>query len=613
MNDNKPSGNLARLRQIMPCEMNSNTAADAPAVKLSATAPAAASERTMVTALDSAAQGSNAMTFFDGRGEVATELPYSELRQDALATARHLLNIGARPGDKIAIVAETCPEFVVLFFGCQYAGMVPVPMPAVVNFGGGDAYEKQLEFLVRQSESVAAFATPEFLPLLKKAVAANDDLKYTGTLEDLPVAGVNANYEPEMPEIKPDDIAYIQYTSGSTRVARGAVITQRAVMANLDAIIRDGLVLKPEDRFFSWLPFYHDMGLVGKVLLPVASALPIGYLGTRDFAKRPRLWLTLMHRTQATISFGPPFAYELCARRLREGQASEYSLENWRIAGVGAEMIRPQQLNNFAEAVDGSGFSADAFLPSYGMAEVGVAISFARLSSGFTVDRVIGESCSDGLHAQHVEDHEGDPAQVKEYVNCGRPLAGTIIEVRDDDGRLLEDRAIGHIWVQTPSAMQGYLNEPEATAIALQGGWINTGDLGYKLNEEIIITGRAKDLIIVNGRNIWPQDLEALAENDFGIRPGGAMAFALEEVDHEEVVMLVQYRERDEQIRSDLKRRMEAHIRSEFGVDCQVHLVDAQALPRTSSGKPSRSQARRRFLERRLLTGAEMKLQATAN
>ncbi|NJN52509.1 MAG: AMP-binding protein, partial [Gammaproteobacteria bacterium] len=323
-------------------------------------------------------------------------------------------------------------------------------------------------------------------------------------------------------------IAYVQYTSGSTRVARGALITQRAVMRNLGAIIRDGLEVQPHDRFFSWLPFYHDMGLVGKLLVPVAAQVPVAYLGTREFAMRPRLWLTLMDRTQSTISFGPPFGYELCARRLRPGEGEKFSLVRWRVAGVGAEMIRAEALTAFDDAVQGSGFCTDSFLPCYGMAEVGLAISFSKLGRGPVIDYVNRDDCVTRRLAISVPRPEHIDAPIREFVDCGLPLPGNEVEVRDADGRVLPGREIGTIFVKSNSVMQGYLGEPQATADVLTpDGWLNTGDIGYMVDGVLTITGRKKDLIIIHGRNIWPQDLEHIAEAEPEVRSGDAVAFSV--------------------------------------------------------------------------------------
>jgi fatty-acyl-CoA synthase len=533
------------------------------------------------------------MTFFNGRGEILCELSYRELRAQAMHAARRLLGlVDVTRGDRIALVAETRAEFVILFFACQYAGLVPVPLPATVSLGGREQYLRQLRFLIENSGARAAFATEDFAGLLQDATQGLR-LALAGRLEDLiALPGTDA----KVVGSGIDEIAYVQYTSGSTRVARGAVITQRAVMCNLKQIIGAGLDLRPDDRFFSWLPFYHDMGLVGKILVPVAGQAPVAYLGTREFAMRPRMWLTLMERTKATISFGPPFGYELCARRLREGDGERFDLSRWRVAGVGAEMIRPEALESFVRAVKGSGFTGEAFVPSYGMAEVGLAISFAQRERGVGVDRVDRNDCVKHRRARPVSKQNREGAPVRSFVDCGAPLPGIQVEVRDAEGNVLPEREIGTVWVRTESVMQGYLHQPEATAEVLTpDGWLDTGDLGYLLDGRIFVTGREKDMIIVGGRNFWPQDLEYVAESQETVRTGDSMAFSISDESGERVVLLIQSRELDPEARVRLAHTVHAHIKTEFGIHCHVELVDAQALPRTSSGKPSRSQARRMY------------------
>ena len=535
------------------------------------------------------------MTFFNGRGEVVCELSYRELRAQAMHAARRLLGlVDVNRGDRVALVAETRSEFVILFFACQYAGLVPVPLPATVSLGGREQYLRQLRFLIENSGARAAFASDDFVGLLRDATQGLG-LALAGRLEDLTLLPASKR---KLAGTTVDEIAYVQYTSGSTRVARGAVITQRAVMVNLGAIIGDGLALGPDDRFFSWLPFYHDMGLVGKMLVPVASQLPVAYLGTREFAMRPRMWLTLMDRTQATISFGPPFGYELCGRRLRDGDGARFDLHRWRVAGVGAEMIRPEALESFVTAVAGSGFTGEAFVPSYGMAEVGLAISFARRNRGVGVDYVDRNDCVKHRRARPVSKLNREQAPVRAFVDCGAPLPGIDVEIRGQNGELLPEREIGTLWVRTKSVMQGYLHQPEATAEVLTPeGWLDTGDLGYLLDGRIFVTGREKDMIIVGGRNFWPQDLEYVAESQETVRTGDSMAFSISDQEGERVVLLIQSRELDPEARIRLQHTVHAHIKTEFGIHCHVELVDAQALPRTSSGKPSRSQARRMYTE----------------
>jgi fatty-acyl-CoA synthase len=329
----------------------------------------------------------------------------------------------------------------------------------------------------------------------------------------------------------------------------------------------------------------------------VAAQLPVSFLGTRDFALRPRLWLKLMDRTRSTVAFSPPFGYKLAARRLKGDEGALFDLSRWRVAGVGAEMIRPEALTQFARATHGSGFDPCAFLPCYGMAEVALAVSFSGLDEAFGVDCVNREDCT--VRKLATPAVPGGPG-VSEFVNCGRPLPGVTVEIRNEAGEQLGDREIGVVWVRSASAMNGYLNNPEATEEVLFGDWVNTGDLAYTVDGSLYITGRAKDMIIVNGRNIWPQDLEAVAESYPGVRPGDAMAFSLHplarDLDGEAVVMLVQYRMLDDTHREDFAATLEARLKSEFGVACTVELVGPHALPRTSSGKPSRSQARANYL-----------------
>jgi fatty-acyl-CoA synthase len=553
---------------------------------------------TLPEALDLAALTAHGMTLFDSRGGVEAEVGYGALRERAMQLARRLSAAGFAKGERIAIIAETRFEFVVTFFAAQYAGLVPVPLNASVNLGGRDNYVRQISFLVRNCEARALFGSASFMEFMTEA-AAGLPLRHLGTVESFeaehPATGA-------LPVVSPDDHAYVQYTSGSTRVARGVLMTQRAVMNNLHAIIFDGLKLRPDDRFFSWLPFYHDMGLVGKLLTPVAGRVSVAYLDSRHFALRPRLWLKLVQETGATISFGPSFGYGLCARRMREGEGATYDLSRWRIAGIGAEMIRMHTIQEFLSAVQGSGFDPKALLPCYGMAEVGLAISFSELGRGVRADVVDRARCMDARLA--IPTCKAGAAPSLEFVVCGRPLAGITVEIRDADRERLPDRVVGTVWTRTDSLMEGYLNNPEASAEALHGGWLNTGDLGYLVDGQLVITGREKDLIIVHGRNYWPQDLEYVAEQYPGVRAGDAMAFSLQDGDvGERVVMLVQCRETDAGARERMRAQIESRVRGEFACDCAVELVEPHTLPRTSSGKPSRSRARADYAASRGIAG----------
>ncbi len=566
---------------------------------------------TLAEALDYAAEGESGMNFYDRRGAPETTLSYADLRANALKTGARLAGLGLRRGSRVAVVAETRPEFVEFFFACQYAGLVPVPIPAALNLGGHRAFIEQTTAMLKLVKATVAVGSEFFAPYLEQCVAqlAKDEqsssVKFVGTFSEFNTLPPS-HYS--LTPVDSDEIAYLQFTSGSTRFPRAVMVKSAAVMANLAGIIRHGVHIGPEDRCLSWLPFYHDMGLVGLVLVPVASQINVDYLGTRDFAMRPRLWLDLLHRTKATISFSPPFGYELVAKRLRTDEAKKYDLSAWRVAGVGAEMIRGEILDTFERTVKGSGFDARAFLPCYGMAECSLGVTFSDLDRTFQVDTINRDAhASSGL----AEPLGASSHQARSFVECGQALPGYEMEVRGADGNRLADREIGEIFLRGPSVMAGYLNEPEVTWKTLSGdGWLNTGDLGYMIGSKLVVTGRAKDLIIVNGRNVWPQDLEYIAESQEGIRSGDALAFSIPIDAGEFAVIVVQCRERNTQARIQLIERIRSDIARELGIDCLVDLVPAHTLPRTSSGKLSRSRARADYMHSGGLAAARADIQA---
>jgi fatty-acyl-CoA synthase len=550
--------------------------------------------QTLAGALDYAAEGETGINFYSGNGELAVALPYSLLCSRARSLARKLLTLGIPRGGRIALIAETDPDFVRFFFACQYAGLVPVPLPAAVNLGGRQAMIEKMRKLIVSCGAQAAVASRSFLPFLTEAVDGLN-LKHVGEpsfFDGLP------DTDSPLQAPRPEEVAYLQYTSGSTRFPRGVVITQKAVMANLAAIIRYGLRARPGDRCTSWLPLYHDMGLVGCLLAPLASQISIDYLSTRDFAMRPRLWPALISKNGGTISYSPSFGYALCARRIRPADIEQYDLRSWRVAGAGAEPVRPDILEHFARLLAPAGFDPRAFVASYGMAECSLAISFAPVGRGIEIDRIDSEALAENGTAVPVE--ESARGEAKELVFCGSALPGHEIEIRDEQGRALPERRCGVLHVRGPSVMSGYLGDPEATGEVLSpDGWLNTGDLAYLAGGQVVITGREKDMIIINGRNIWPQDLEFLAEQVPGIRPRDVAAFSVSGSGEEEIVVLVvQCRHLDEKDRGLLLETLRGSVREEFGIDCMVELVPPHTLPQTSSGKLSRTLARADFLKR---------------
>ena len=552
---------------------------------------------TLAEALDYAAGGETGYNFYNGSAKLYAKLPYRKLREESQTLARRLMGLGVSRGARVALVADTQPDFMRFFFACQYAGLVPVPLPASIHLGGKDAYVSQLKRLLSICQADIAMAPDDFLPYLKEA-AEGLKLSFSGSPQEF--FELPESDEPLRPS-EPNDVAYLQYTSGSTRFPRGVMITQKAVLSNLFAILKYGIQIRPGDRAVSWLPYFHDMGLVGLVLAPMAAQITVDYLNTRDFAMRPRLWLTLMSQNRGTLSFSPPFGYELAARRVRAKEIDNFDLSAWRIAGVGAETIRTESLEMFADLFEPAGFDRRSFVPCYGMAECSLAVSFAPLGQGVDVDHVDGCALAEEQKAQPLHPTQGQTmAFSNKFTNCGAPLPGFDVEVRDDQGQVLPERHCGTLFVRGPSVMSGYFGDLKSTREVLSpDGWLNTGDLAYRVGTSVVITGREKDLIIINGRNVWPQDLEYLAEHQPEVRTGDASAFSVPGQNGEEqAVMMVQCRESDEDKRADLQERLHSRVRQEYGIDCLIELVPRNTLPRTTSGKLSRSGARKEYLKR---------------
>jgi len=544
---------------------------------------------TLSDALDYAARGQTGFNFYSGRGALSAVLTYTKLRREALMTARKLLSLGLKRGDRVAVVAETGPEFMVVFFACQYAGLLPCPMPYTMYIGGKDSYVERVAGMLRAANACVVITSDDLLGHMQEGAARVGNVRVLthADLQSQPEAA--AKLEP----FSADEESYIQYSSGSTSNPKGVLISQRAITANTRGILFDGMAIRPGDRGFSWLPLYHDMGLVGFCLAPMMGQVTIDYLPTSAFARRPVLWLKLMSENRSTVTFAPSFGYDLAARRIN-GEASNLDLSQLRIAGIGGDMVRADVLNQFAETLAVAGFDSSSFTPCYGMAETTLAISFTQPGRHIRVDTV-------DRHALKVAGRavaaEVSPA-ARSFVVCGKPMTGTTVEIRDEQGTRLGARAVGRLFVHTPSLMTGYFRNLEATdAVVGSDGFLDTGDMGYWLDGEIVITGRAKDLILHNGRNIWPQDIEWAAEQVEPLRGDDVAAFAVEGDDGEDnVVVLVQCRLQDAAEIDKLRRNVAAVVHRSAGIECRVVMVPPKSLPFTSSGKLSRAGAKQKFL-----------------
>ena len=543
---------------------------------------------TLNDAIDYAAQSEKGLNFHDMRGTLERPYPFREMREDALAMAYRLVAAGIGKDDRVALVAQTGPDFAALFCACVYAGAWPVPLPLPTTFGGKENYIEQLGVQLESCDPKILLYPEEIADMA--AVAAEKQ----GCLgESWESFGQRPAPEAALPEAKPDDICYLQYSSGSTRFPTGVAVTHEALLHNLRGHA-EGVNIGENDRVVSWLPWYHDMGLVGCFLSLISNQVSCDYLRTEHFARRPLAWLDLISRNPGnTLSYSPTFGYDICARRIssQSSVSERFDLSRWRTAGNGADMIRPDVMQCFVNAFAEAGFKARAFTPSYGLAEATLAVTVMPPGEGIRVELVEEERLSG--QPRNLE----RPARYRAIVNCGKALPGMEIEIRGENGAVKGDHQIGKVWCRGKSVMHSYFRNEEATSDCLVDGWLDTGDMGYMAKGYLFIVGRAKDMIIINGKNHWPQDIEWAVEQLPGFNHGDIAAFAIETENGEEApAVLVHCRVSDPEERIKLRDQIADKVRSVTGMACVVELVPPRTLPRTSSGKLSRAKAKRLYL-----------------
>ncbi|MEL7283354.1 MAG: fatty acyl-AMP ligase [Pseudomonadota bacterium] len=542
---------------------------------------------TLCEALDYAAKGVTGLNFYSVRGELECVLTYTELRTRAVQTAARLAT-ETKPGDLIGLIAETSPDFAVMFFACQYAGVLPVPISVPVTLGSNAFYKDQLKRICETANLHCLLAPKSILSV------AQDALEHT-TIE---VGNLDGSDLPEaVSDLRPfaaDGMCYIQFSSGSTSSPKGIVGSQKSVTTNCRAI-QLGLQAKAGDRISSWLPLYHDMGLIGQFLAPAMAQLSVDYIESQSFARRPSTWLKLISENKATHSYSPSFGYEISAKRWRGGD--DLDLSSWRVAGIGGDMVREEALQHFSEVFRPYGFSEAAFVPSYGLAEATVAVSFSPLNKGFQVD-VVNSDIMRGQQKAVPADATTEERNRRALIACGEAIPGHEMRICDDAGKEVAERVVGRILFRGDSVSPGVLDR-EAGIVPLtdKDGWLDTGDLGYWLNGQLVITGRHKDLILWNGRNIWPQDIEWTAEKAGGRHIPKAAAFKLSDDDgNGHIYLLAECKAREPEQRDELMSKVTANVRQTVGAPIEVIFVPTRSLIMTSSGKLSRMRTRQKFI-----------------
>ena len=534
---------------------------------------------TLVEALARLPDGDERGFRFVGLDRQERYYPYAAMRAEAERRAAFLAGAGLVKGDRVALLLPENHEFVLTFLGASVGGFVPVPMYPQATFKAIDAYLDILAHIIEASDARAVVCMEQNRDVMEK-LALRPELAGRAVLY-APEAFEGAPPSYDRPIVQPSDLCFLQFTSGSTSKPKGVMVTHENLVANATAFLGPhGLNRTPEDVGVSWLPLFHDMGLIGFVLGTLIVDLPVVLMPTASFARMPRLWLELITQHRGTITYAPNFAYQLVTKRVRESDLASLDLSSLRVAGCGAEPIRARTLTEFAARFAPAGLRSEALLPSYGMAESCLAITFHPRGTPMVVDRVDPAAMRDGVATPTTA------SDALEVVSCGVPFPEHGLRIVDEQGKDLPERRVGEILTRGPSVTAGYFNNPEATAAAIEDGWLHTGDLGYLADGTLYICGRIKDLIIINGANHYPQDLEWAVGELEGVRRGNVCAFSVMRDGTEQLVIFAEANRADA---PRLRKEIAQTIYTDFGLQvADVVIGPVGTLPKTSSGKHQR-------------------------
>ncbi len=528
-------------------------------------------------------------TFLNDRLE-ANEYAFSELAKEADKRARIFRSLGLKKGDRLAMIIPEGEDFVLSFLGAVRAGIVPVPMYPPLALGKLDTYVETASRILTSSGAKMLLTTKQVAPVvwsLVSKVSTMQDLLLVDKLREM-----DEPTDDDLSDVQLDgsDPCFLQFTSGSTSDPKGVIVSHGNLVANAHAIMYDGLNCDPDtDKGVSWLPLYHDMGLIGFVVAPLYAHVPVVFIPTLTFVKRPNSWMETITKYRGTITFAPNFALGLASKRVTPKRLEQLELSSLRVVGCGAEPINAETMRTFTETFAPAGFNKNALMPAYGMAEATLAISFDRLDRPFRSIQIDREAY-EADHTAIVVDHDGI-----ELVSCGTTFPGHEVRVMDDNGNFSVDGQVGEIVMRGPSVTHGYFGNSEATGDLLKDDWLHTGDLGFVHDGEVYVSGRKKDLVILNGRNYYPQAIEWEVEQLEGVRRGNVVAFSVPGKSSEELVVVAETKHQDKDaVAADIRKA----VHEAFGVRPRdIFLCGAGSLPKTSSGKLQRRKTRLQYMD----------------
>jgi fatty-acyl-CoA synthase len=526
---------------------------------------------------------------FVAPSEEAAFYPYQDVLRRAQKAAASLQAQGLQRGDRVALILSTSIEFFDALLGVQLAGGIPAALYPPFRLGKLDEYFARLRRMLSKIGARFLITEGRIRRLIGPGVVGVQSLQEVLEVKDL--QNGDGRWRPV--DVDPDQPAFLQFSSGTTVEPKAVMVTHTNLLANL-TMMQQCLAYRGEDEIdhgcVCWLPLYHDMGLVGCVYLGMYYPGTVTYMGPDTFLARPAIWLRTLSKYKSAISPAPHFAYSLCASKVKDEEMEGVDLSHWRAALNGAEPIEQDGIRRFTERFARWGFKANALTPVYGLAEAGLGVTFTALDDLPKFTEFSREGLWDGGTA-----HVGEGRNI---ISVGRALPGVEVSIRDDQGQPVPENRVGSIWAKGPSITKGYWESPELTAKMIHGDWMDTGDLGFFHEGELYIAGRAKDLIIIRGRNYAPQEMEELLLDVEGVRKGCAVAVStMVEGEGEQLIILAEKDPRVKRPEAEVIAEISSRLLAGLSLKPRdVELLEPGTLPRTSSGKLRRSEALRQFL-----------------